>query len=320
METSTQRTVPEAAPGKLSMQGAAAAGDVEEAFALCQRLARTHYENFSLTTRLMPERLRRHFYAVYAFCRGVDDLGDEGGGDRTGHLAEWERQLRLCYSGRPVHPYFVALQSTIARFDIPDEPFLKLIEANRRDQRTKRHPTYADLLEYCEHSANPVGRIVLYVLGHREPELHALSDYTCTALQLTNFWQDVRRDYEMGRIYVPLNELERFGVSEADIASRQATTQFRSLMRFEVARARGLFGKGIPLIERVRGFARVDIALFTAGGLAVLRMIERQDYDVLSRRPALSKWAKARLFASVYLRTRVGLAPLGSAALRSEAA
>ncbi|MBI2965851.1 MAG: squalene synthase HpnC [Chloroflexi bacterium] len=302
------------------MHDIAATGSLDEAFALCERLAKTQYENFSLATRLMPARLRRHFYAVYAFCRGVDDLGDKAGGDRMGHLAEWEHQLRLCYAGQPSHPYFVALQQTIARFDIPAEPFLKLIEANRRDQRMKRHPTYAELLEYCEHSANPVGRIVLYVLGHRGPDLHALSDHTCTALQLANFWQDIRRDYDMGRIYLPVEDLERFSVREADIASHQATPQFRALMRFEVDRARDLFVKGVPLIARVRGFARVDLALFTAGGLAVLRMIERQDYDVLNHRPALSKWAKARLFAAVYLRTRVGLAPIGSVAIGSEAA
>jgi squalene synthase HpnC len=307
------RVAPLSVTGQLTMHPGAS-GSVEQALALCERLARTHYENFSLATRMMPARLRGHFYAVYAFCRGVDDLGDEAAGDRLAHLDEWERQLRLCYSGSPTHPYFIALQETVSSFDIPIEPFLKLIEANRRDQRTKRHANYADLLEYCDHSANPVGRIVLHVLGHREPDLHALSDHTCTALQLANFWQDVRRDYEIGRIYIPQEDLARFDVSESHIASGIATDQFRTLMRFEVERARQLFARGVPLIDRVHGFARLDLALFTAGGLAVLRMIEKQDYDVLSRRPALSKWGKARLFAGVYLRTRLGLAPLSSRA------
>jgi squalene synthase HpnC len=303
---------PLSASSQLAVQVPAAVATVEQAFAVCERLARTHYENFSLATRLMPRRLRPHFYSVYAYCRGVDDLGDEARGDRLVHLAEWERQLRLCYSGTPTHPYFVALQDTIARFDIPEEPFLKLIEANRRDQRTTRHATYSALLDYCDHSANPVGRIVLYVLGHRDPDLHALSDHTCTALQLTNFWQDVRRDFLIGRIYLPVEDMEGFGVPESDIAAGRATDQFRALLRFEVERAHELFRLGVPLVQRVHGFARVDIALFTAGGIAVLRKIERQGYDVLGRRPALSKWDKSWLFARAYLRARLGLPPPGA--------
>ena len=178
----------------------------------------------------------------------------------------------------------------------------------------RRLATYADLLDYCDHSANPVGRIVLFVLGHREPELHALSDHTCTALQLANFWQDVRRDFDAGRVYIPVEDLANFGVTESNIASGNATPGFRSLMRFEVNRAHSLFTQGIPLIDRVHGFARVDLALFTAGGMAVLRLIEKQGYDVLRRRPALSKWSKARLFGRAYLRTRIGLSPLGAKA------
>ena len=307
---------PSAKPAGALLAARSAAGvplkDVssDRAFEACERLARSHYENFSIATRLLPAQLRRHFYAVYAFCRGVDDLGDEAAGDRLALLDEWERQLRLCYSGRPGHPYFVALQETVERFDVPQLPFLKLIEANRRDQRVRRHPDYAGLLDYCDHSANPVGRIVLYVFGHREPELHALSDHTCTALQLTNFWQDVARDYDMGRIYLPLSDMAEFGVSEQVIAGRRATPEFRRLMKFEVDRARGLFRRGYPLAGRVAKPARIDVALFTAGGLAVLRAIEKQDYDVLSRRPALSKRAKGRLLASAWLRTKVGLEPV----------
>lgn len=282
----------------------------ENAFRACEQLARSHYENFSVATRLLPAPVRRHFHSVYAFCRGVDDLGDEAAGDRLAQLAEWERQLRLCYSGTPSHPYFIALQETIERFEVPETPFLKLIEANRRDQRTRRHPDYAELLDYCDHSANPVGRIVLYVFGHREPELHELSDHTCTALQLTNFWQDVRRDYEMGRVYLPLADMAEFGVSEDMLARRQATAEFKRLMKFEVGRARALFRMGYPLAAKVVKPARIDVALFTAGGLAVLRAIEQRDYDVLSARPSLSKWTKVRLLGSALIRTRLGLAPL----------
>ena len=292
------------------------AADIPGAFALCERLARAHYENFSLATRLLPGPLRPHLYSIYAFCRGVDDLGDEAAGDRLRLLDEWERLLVTCYSGTPEHPYFLALRETIRQFDIPKQPFLKLIDANRMDQRVKRYADYAQLLDYCDHSANPVGHLALYVFGHRDPELRALADETCTALQLTNFWQDVARDYAMGRIYIPQEDLDRFGVGEDDIASGAATDGFRRLMRFEVERARELFRRGLPLIDRVVKAARVDVALFTAGGLAILRAIERQNYDVLSQRPSLSGWGKARLFASAVFRSRLGLSPLPRGAAR----
>ncbi|MEX0763393.1 MAG: squalene synthase HpnC [Dehalococcoidia bacterium] len=289
---------------------AGSADSLQDAFDSCERLAKSHYENFSLGTRLLPRDLRRHFYAIYAFCRGVDDLGDEIEGDRLASLNEWERQLRLSYDGTPDHPYFLALRDTISQFDIPREPFLKLIEANRRDQAMKRHPDYRELLDYCDHSANPVGRIVLYLFGHRAPELHALSDHTCTALQLANFWQDVARDYAIGRIYIPLADMASYGVDEGAIASGQATEEFRRLMKFQVGRTKEMFRRGYELVDMVIRPARIDLALFTAGGLAVLRAIEQQDYDVLSRRPSLSKFAKARLFASAYLRSRAGLPPI----------
>ncbi len=282
----------------------------EAAFRACEDLARSQYENFSVGTRLIPKDLRRHFYSVYAFCRGVDDLGDEAKTDQLALLDEWERQLRLCYDGMPDHVYFRALQVTVEEFDIPPEPFLKLIEANRRDQRIKRHPDYQELLEYCDHSANPVGRLVLYVLGHREQELHALSDYTCTALQLANFWQDVDRDYAIGRIYLPQSDMAEYGVDEDVIERREASPEFRRLMRFEVERTKDLFRRGYALVTRVVRPARIDIALFTAGGLSILRAIERQDYDVLTRRPALSKTGKAKLLATAWVRSKVGISPV----------
>ena len=282
----------------------------EAAFRACENLARSHYENFSVGTRLIPKDLRRHFYSVYAFCRGVDDLGDEAKTDQLALLDEWERQLRLCYEGAPDHVYFKALQVTVETFDIPQEPFLKLIEANRRDQRIKRHPDYQELLEYCEHSANPVGRIVLYVFGHREPELHALSDYTCTALQLANFWQDVARDYSIGRVYIPQSDMSEYGVGEDVIERRAPSPEFRRLMRFEVERTKDLFRRGYALVNRVIKPARIDIALFTAGGLSIIKAIERQDYDVLTRRPTLSKSGKARLLAAAWIRSKIGLSPL----------
>jgi squalene synthase HpnC len=283
---------------------------VTAAFAQCKHLAKTHYENFSVGTRLIPRELRKHFYSVYAFCRGVDDLGDEASGDRLALLNEWERQLSLCYGGTPEHPFFVALQQTIRQFDIPQEPFKKLIEANRRDQRVLKHPDYPELLDYCDHSANPVGHLVLYIFGHREPALHSLANNTCTALQLANFWQDVLRDFEMGRTYLPADEMERFGVTDEMIKERRATPQFRQLMRFQVDRARELFIKGYELLPMVDRSARVDIVLFTAGGLTVLRGIEKLDYDVLAKRPKVSKITRLRLLVSAYTRTRLGMEPL----------
>jgi squalene synthase HpnC len=235
-------------------------------------------------------------YAVYAYCRGVDDLGDEATGDRLALLDGWEAELRRCYDGEPAQPAFLALQETIRRFDIPPEPFVRLIEANRADQRTGRYASYADLLAYCENSANPVGHLVLHLFGYRDAERRRLSDATCTALQLTNFWQDVRRDLEMGRLYIPLEDLERFAYSESDLLARRSNAAFRALMAFQVGRTRDLFREGLALIPRVRGRLRLDLRLFSLGGLAVLDAIERMDYDVLNRRPKLSRPRKAALF------------------------
>jgi len=278
----------------------------EEALGHCRRLAQTHYENFTVGSLLIPRDLRQHVYNLYGYARTVDDLGDEAPGDRKRLLDDWERELDHCYGGQPRHPVMVALQETIATFDIPKEPFWRLIQANCSDQETKRYATFQDLLHYCERSANPCGRLVLYMFGYRDEERQKLSDYTCTALQLANFWQDVTRDYQMGRIYLPLEDLKRFGVTEEQIAKGQADENFRCLMEFEVRRTRELFGKGLGLVDRVKGVARIDIALFNRGGMAVLEAIEKQNYDVLSRRPHLSRFQKGWLFASTYLKMRLG--------------
>ena len=266
-----------------------------QAYAHCRRIALGHYENFPVVSWLLPRELRPHIFAVYAYCRGVDDLGDEAEGDRLALLDEWETELRRCYNGSPSDARFVALADTIRRFDIPPEPFLRLIEANRRDQRTNRYQTFDELLDYCSYSANPVGRLVLYVFGYRDEERARLADNTCTALQMANFWQDVRRDLRMGRVYIPLEDMARFGYSEADLAARKVTPEFRRLMRFEVERTREYFARGLPLIDRVAGRLRLDLRMFTLGGLAVLDQIGRQRYDVLTRRPMVSGVRKAWL-------------------------
>ena len=282
-----------------------------EGYAYCQRLATSHYENFSVVSWLLPRPLRPHMYAVYAYCRGVDDLGDEAEGDRLALLDGWEAELRRCYEGSPQQPAFVALQETVRRFDIPTEPFRRLIEANRADQRVSRYRTYNDLLGYCENSANPVGRLVLYIFGYRDEERQMLSDATCTALQLTNFWQDVRRDLDKGRIYIPLEDMERFGYGEADLLAGRSDGRFRDLMAFQVQRTRELFRDGLALIPKVSGRLTLDLRLFSLGGLAVLDAIEGMGYDVLQRRPTLSRARKAWLVVRGLLpiRVRVEKAP-----------
>ena len=278
---------------------------VEESYERCAALARSHYENFTVASRFLPVEMRRHLYAIYAFCRTVDDLGDEYPGDRIHALDLWEQDLLRCYGGTPRHPYLAALKATVARFDIPEEPFLRLIEANRMDQRVTRYRTYGDLERYCENSANPVGRLVLYVSGYRDEPRQLLSDATCTALQLTNFWQDIARDHEMGRIYLPLADLERFGYTEHDLDRRVVNDAFRELMAFQLERTRALFRRGGELLETLDGRVRLDVALFSAGGLRVLEMIEDRGYDVLSSRPALSGTAKLMLMAKTLARLSV---------------
>jgi len=270
----------------------------------CRRLARTHYENFSVATWFLPARLRQHFYNVYAYCRISDDLGDETGDKSASlHLLDaWEEELNACYQGTPRHPVFVALANTVRLFDIPKQTFADLLIAFRQDQSVSRYESFEDLLGYCRYSANPVGRLVLYVCGYRDAERQQLSDFTCTALQLANFWQDVTRDYEKGRIYLPLEDLRRFGVSEQDIAASRNTHAVCEMMRFEVRRARDWFRRGLSLAAKVDRGLSIDIELFSRGGLEILNAIERQGYNVLGNRPCISNPRKLALVARAGLR------------------
>ena len=277
---------------------------VEDSEALCRRLALSHYENFTVVSRLIPRAMRQPLYNLYAFCRSVDDIGDEAPGDRSALLDRFEGELDAAYDGTPRHPVLVALKGTIERFDLPRDQFARLITANRIDQERSRYENFDELLHYCEHSATPVGRLFLMLFSYHDEELFDLSDSTCIALQLTNFWQDVKRDYENGRIYLPLDEMKRFGVSERDLAAREATDQFKDLLRFQVEQARDYFRDGLPLIDRVRGSLRVDLALFSRGGLAILDKIEQLHYDTLKGRPTLSKSEKIRLFLSTLISRR----------------
>ena len=279
------------------------APSLAEAEQYCARLARSHYENFSVATWFLPRRLRQHFCNVYAYCRISDDLGDEVGDSALSLslLDQWEEELNACFEGAPRHPVFVALAGTVRQFEIPRQPFADLLTAFRQDQTVTRYETFEDLLGYCRNSANPVGRLVLYVCGYRDPERQALSDATCTALQLANFWQDVSVDMEKGRIYLPLEDLRRFGVSVEDLQAERNTAGFCEMMRFEVERARDWFARGLPLARQVDRELAIDLELFSRGGQEILNAIERQGFNVLGQRPAISRSRKLALVARAAL-------------------
>ncbi len=270
----------------------------------CGRLARGHYENFTVASVLLPRHLHRHFHAVYAWCRWADDLADEtGGGAHALELLRWWREeLLACYAGAPRHPVLVALRDTVRAFDIPPTPFLDLLSAFEQDQRVTRYRSYEQLLDYCRRSTNPVGRLVLYLSRAFSPERAELSDCVCTALQLANFWQDVACDFAIGRVYLPEGDRRKFGYADEDLEARRFTPAFAELLRFEVDRTRDLFYRGQPLVKQVPAELRADVELFIAGGLAVLRKVEGCGYNVWARRPALAKWEKGLLAAGAVWR------------------
>lgn len=268
----------------------------EDPAALCTGLARRHYENFPVLSMAAPKPLRADVAALYAFCRMTDDLGDEAAGDRLALLDAWEADLVKAWGGAPAHPALKALAATVSERAIPPEPFRRLVRANRMDQVRSRWGSFEELRDYCRHSADPVGHMVLHALGAATDENLRLSDATCTALQLANFWQDVSRDLrDRGRIYLPADDMARFGVREDDLRGAAASPPLRRLMAFEVSRARALFAEGLGLADRLEGRARWMVAAFSAGGIAVLDVLAGQGYDPLVRRPALSGARKARL-------------------------
>jgi squalene synthase HpnC len=284
------------APGRLSRA---------EAFAYCRRLALAHYENFTVASWLLPKHLLPHFYAIYAYCRWADDLADETNCDDSLALLDWwQDELEACYAGLPRHPVFVALGETIRSFSIPPEPFHRLVAAFRQDQRVTRYSTPEDVLAYCENSANPVGRLILYLGRCHDGPRCRLSDSICTGLQLANFCQDVARDWEKGRVYLPRATMERCGYSEPMLARGEHNEAFGRAMRVEVDRAGDYLRAGQPLVELVPTELRLEVALFVAGGLSVLDAIRSLDYDVWNRRPTVSRWQKLRLLARCWFETR----------------
>ena len=280
-------------PGELEIAAKAPANGCspQEAQDYTHWLATHHYENFNVASWLLPKGLHQHFYNLYAYCRWADDLGDEVPDKaRAVELLDWwERELDACYDGNPSHPVFVALRPTIIAKDIPKQPFADLLKAFRQDQVVKRYATWTSVLDYCVYSANPVGRLVLYLCGYRDSERQRMSDATCTALQLANFWQDVSRDLEKGRIYIPLDAAASHGLTENDIVERRFDQRYAQLMKDLIAQTRALFAEGLPLAGAVKGRLSVDLEMFSRGGIAVLDAIEAMGYDTLHQRPAISK-------------------------------
>ena len=277
---------------------------VEEAQRYTRWLATHHYENFGVVSWLLPRDLHQHFYNVYAYCRWSDDLGDEVADPARALklLDAWEDELKRIYEPgeAPSHPVLVALAETIRAKDIPITPFSDLLRAFRQDQTVKRYATWDELIDYCVYSANPVGRLVLYLCGYRDAERQRLSDFTCTALQLANFWQDVSRDMEKGRIYIPQVALAAHGLTERDIVERRFDERYAQMMKGLIARTRVMFYDGLPLARQVDGTLSIDIELFSRGGMAILDAIENSGYDTLNRRPEISKGKKLRLLARAF--------------------
>lgn len=271
-----------------------------EAQVYCRKLATSHYENFPLASHFLPRNLHQHFYNVYAFCRWADDLGDEiGDRDRSLELLSWwRRELFDCYERRLRHPVFVALRPTIDEFEIPRQPFDDLISAFEQDQSVTEYETFEQLRDYCSRSADPVGRIVLHLCRSVSDRNCEWSDSICTGLQLANFWQDVARDLDIGRIYLPAEDRERFGVAHDSLQLKETTDGFIELMRFEVDRAREFLHAGLPLVDQLPGRLQIDIDLFAHGGLCILDRIQSIGYRVLDTRPVVRKSDAARIFVA----------------------
>lgn len=273
-----------------------------EAQNYCRWLARTHYENFTVASWLIPKDIRQDFYNIYAYCRWADDLSDEiSDSQRSLDLLDWwAEQVEFCYRGRATHPVFIALADTVERFEIPQQPLLDLLAAFRQDQRVHDYETFGQLLDYCRKSANPVGRLVLYLARCHNENTIPLADSVCTGLQLANFWQDVRRDFVMGRIYMPRESRRKFGYEVAMFERGEFNDAFRSMMQSEVERAESFLNQGRSLADKVPQWLKVDVELFVQGGLATLDAIRRRDYNVWRRRPTIGKLRKLRMLFRVW--------------------
>jgi len=264
---------------------------VEEAFAYCQHLAGKHYENFPVASFLIPRPLRPFVASIYAFARSADDFADEGDLPATHRLIlldDWEAKLNACYAGHADHPVFIALRATVEATGISRSLLAALLQAFRMDVVKHRYATFEEVMQYCGNSANPIGRLVLHTFGQANEQTLSLSDHVCTALQLTNFWQDVAGDYQKDRVYIPLEDLDRFGYTEYDLSRGVADDRFRAVIRFEVERTKKLFALGSPLLARTNGRLRRELGATLAGGRAILDSIERSGWNPLATRPTLA--------------------------------
>lgn len=293
------------------------AWDLERSRRYTRNLARTHYENFTVAGLMLPRRLRQDYCNVYAYCRWADDLGDEIGDPQRSLelLAWWGGELREMRAGRAYHPVFVALRDTAERHDLPPEDFENLLRAFEQDQTHRRYASYVDLLGYCIHSANPVGRLVLRLNGCRDEALFQLSDATCTALQLANHWQDVRRDWQMDRIYMPEDVMRSHGYSPAllgaDARQGRASPAYRATLQDLCARAARLFSQGLPLADHFGGRLGLTLEAFSRGGLAILDKIRAQDWDTLACRPTISQRERAVILLRLAARRALPAARIG---------
>ncbi|MCI0337791.1 MAG: squalene synthase HpnC [Acidobacteria bacterium] len=271
---------------------------VAEAFAYCERIAREHYENFPVGSLLIPKSRRKHVYSIYAFARTADDFADEDyedGLDEVGRLAaleDWERKLEASYRGEASHPVFIALAETARELRLPIQPFCDLLSAFKQDVVKRRYANFDEVLDYCRCSANPVGRLILLLFDYRDQHLHKLSDHICTGLQLANFWQDVAVDIRKDRIYLPLNEMEHFGVSIDDLREGRFSERYAALLRLQVERTKEFFECGRALPGMVNGRLAFELRLTWLGGMRILERIEEQGYDTLSARPRITRWDK----------------------------
>ena len=279
--------------------------DIEKAYEACKRLSRSHYENFPVGSLFTPKEYRPFIHSIYAFARGADDLADEGAGlpeERLRNLEHWQSLLDECFSGRATHPTFIALSETVRCLGLPKKPFDDLLVAFRMDVTTRRFRTFEDLLFYCRHSANPIGQLVLHVFGSATSQTLSCSDQLCTALQLANFWQDVSVDLLKGRIYLPLEDFDRFGYTEAQLLKRADDQHFRRLIEFQLDRTRQMFNLAKPILTSVTPTLRFELALTWNGGMTILKKIEQARYGVLSRRPVITSTDKLRILWHSLLR------------------
>ncbi len=271
---------------------------LDAAYEHCRRIALGHYENFPVGSVLLPKAVRKHVYAVYAFARAADDFADEGTfapAERLSRIEDWRLQLDTCLVGEAVNPVFQALAATIPGYDLPRQLFHDLLDAFSIDVKRSRHPDFEALLDYSRCSANPIGRLMLLLFGYRDETWHRMSDEICTALQLTNFWQDILIDLEKDRLYLPQGEMARFGYSEDDLRAHRYNDAFVAMMTSLAERTQAMFDRGKPLCRAVPGRLGVELRLVWLGGTSILEALRRQKFDIFSRRPTISTSQKVKL-------------------------